>query len=90
MRWLKDKGKFQVQLEDGLLLAVAPENAIRQETKGAEGKEGGMKRKQKLKEKRRRRKVSRLKRARDYWEIGFRLRLPHAQANIECENLQGL
>ena len=71
MRWLKDKGKFQVQLEDGLLLAVAPENAIRQETKGAKGKEGGMKRKEKLKDKRRRRRISRLKRARDYWENRF-------------------
>jgi hypothetical protein len=71
LRWLKDKGKFQVQLEDGILLAVAPENAIRQETKGAEGKEGGNKRKEKRKEKMRRRKVSRLKRARVYWENRF-------------------
>ena len=38
LRWLEDKGKYQVQLENGIhvLLAVAPENAIREETRGAE------------------------------------------------------
>ena len=68
MRWLKDKFKFQVLLEDGLLVAVAPENTIREETRGAEGKERGMQRKEQLIKKRMIRKISRLKRAREYWE----------------------
>jgi hypothetical protein len=29
LKWLEGKGKFQVQLENGFLVAVAPENVIR-------------------------------------------------------------
>ena len=37
LKWLEGKGKFQVQLENGFLVAVAPENVIREPTRGAEG-----------------------------------------------------
>ena len=39
LKWLEGKGKFQVQLENGFLVAAAPENVIREPTRGAEGRE---------------------------------------------------
>ena len=33
LKWLEGKGKFQVQLENGFLVAVAPENVIREPTR---------------------------------------------------------
>ena len=42
LKWLESKGKFQVQLENGFLVAVAPENVIREPTRGAEGREAGL------------------------------------------------
>ena len=53
LKWLEGKGKFQVQLENGLLVAVAPEHVIREATKGAEGREAGLQRKDKVIKKRR-------------------------------------
>ena len=52
LKWLEGKGKFQVQLENGFLVAVAPENAIREPTRGAEGREAGLQRKEKSIQKR--------------------------------------
>ncbi len=63
LKWLEGKGKFQVQLENGLLLAVAPENVILELTGGAEGRDTGLQRKGNSIQKRRLRKLSRLKRA---------------------------
>ena len=67
LKWLEGKGKFQVQLENGLLVAVAPEHVIREPTRGAEGREAGWQRKDKLIKKRRLRKLSRIKRAGANW-----------------------
>ena len=47
LKWLEGKGKFQVQLENGFLVAVAPENVIREPTRGEEGREAGLQRKEK-------------------------------------------
>ena len=66
LKWLEGKGKFQVQLESGLLLAVAPEHLIQEPTKGAEGREAGWQTKVKLTQKGRLRKLSRMKRAKAY------------------------
>jgi len=66
LKWLEGKGKFQVQLESGLLLAVAPEHLIQEPTEGAEGREAGWQTKVKLTQKRRLRKLSRMKRAKAY------------------------
>ena len=60
VRWLEEKGKFQVQLENGRLVAVAPEHAIREATRGAEGREAGLQTKDKSIKKRRLKKISRL------------------------------
>ena len=68
LKWLEGKGKFQVQLENGLIVAVAPKNAIRAPTRGAEGSEAGLQRKDKLIKKRRLKEISRLKRAGEYWK----------------------
>ena len=57
LKWLEGKGKFQVQLENGFLVAVAPENVIREPTRGAEGREAGLKRKEKSIQERRLRKI---------------------------------
>ena len=35
VRWHEDKGKFQVQLKNGLLVAAAPKHAIREPTRSA-------------------------------------------------------
>ena len=67
MKWLEGKGKFQVQLENGFLVAVARENVIREPTRGAEGREAGLQRKEKSIQKRRLRKLSRIKRAGSSW-----------------------
>ena len=63
LKWLEGKGKFQVQLENGFLVGVAPENLIREPTRGAEGREAGLQRKEKSIQERRLRKTSRIKRA---------------------------
>ena len=67
LKWLEGKGKFQVQLENGFLVAVAPENVIREPTRGAEGREAGLQRKEKSIQERRLRKISRIKRAGASW-----------------------
>ena len=51
-------------------VAVAPEHAIREPTRGAEGRAAGLQRKDKLIKKRRLKKISRLKRAGGYWKAG--------------------
>ena len=67
LKWLEGKGKFQVQLENGFLVAAAPENVIREPTRGAEGREAGLHRKDKSIQKRRLRKLRRIKRAGASW-----------------------
>ena len=62
------KGKFQVQLENGLLVAVAPENLIREATRGADGEDAGLQRKEKLIKKKRIKEVSRIKRTGAHWK----------------------
>ena len=70
LKWLEGKGKFQVQLENGFLVGVAPENVIREPTRGAEGREAGLQRKEKSIQERRLRKTSRIKRAGASWVKG--------------------
>ena len=67
LKWLEGKGKFQVQLENGFLVGVAPENVIREPTRGAEGREAGLQRKEKSIQERRLSKISRIKRAGAAW-----------------------
>ena len=45
LKWLEGKGKFQVQLKNGLLVAAAPERVIREATEGEGGWEEGLQRK---------------------------------------------
>ncbi len=67
LKRLEDEVKLQVQLEDGRLqvLAVDPQHAIR-ESRGAEGKDAGIQRKEKSIQKRGLKKLSRLKQAGAY------------------------
>ena len=53
-----------------LIVADAPEHATREATRGAEGREAGLQKKEKAIQKRRLRKISRLKRAGEYWIEG--------------------
>ena len=71
LRWLEEEGKLQVLHEDGRLIAVEPENVIREETRGAVGKEVGTQRDEKILQKKRLRNISRIKRAGAHWKKRF-------------------
>ena len=68
LRWLEDQGKVQVQLEDGRLAVADPQNVIREATRGAEGRESELQRKDKMIKKRTLKEISRIKRAGAHWK----------------------